>query len=250
MTADQLYWKETMSYMAIEEFSPFEFLPAPKPSPLDPKHKAVVLSCETIERRLVGGDFRELVVICVLDFFIARPLIHAMVQSDSFGWRLIYDPDNIEEEFTNMDVTPAQAFLSWEEVRTELFNFIDRNTIIIGHDLTDKLSTLRIGHQKVVDVATMTQRAVSRYDPIGTRYHCSLRVLSREFLSQAVYENEGFDGYCLANALIARELVLEYIRDPENLAAWGEGTSTIINREAEVLCNTLASFDPITGAER
>lgn len=72
------------------------------------------------------------------------------------------------------------------QVRSELFLYVNRSSILIGHGLSNDLKALRIVHSKLIDTAILMADADGKM--------CSLRSLAWEFLGESIQEHDG--GHC------------------------------------------------------
>jgi hypothetical protein len=103
----------------------------------------------------------------------------------------------------------------WAAARSALFKFIDKDTIIVGHNLRSDLDALRIIHGRAVDVAKVVEKAAR--GPLS-KAQVSLDSWCRDFANVAELKIDPVFGRdCVMNALAVREIALCAIKTPEKL---------------------------------
>jgi hypothetical protein len=186
------------------------------------KRKAVALDCEWGK----AGDRRsELLSICVVDFLTGRTLIDSLVApSQSISeWRS-HIHGIIAEAME--DTTGGRNYLrGWEEARTKLFNYVDDETILVGHSIRDDLRLLRIFHKTIVDSQVLAADAVFKNVKKRPGYKWPIDKICEGFLGISIHRSAtlGDQAYSnLENVLASREIVLHCIRRPGDLEEWGK----------------------------
>ncbi|KAH7921815.1 ribonuclease H-like protein [Leucogyrophana mollusca] len=100
----------------------------------------------------------------------------------------------------------SEASLSLSSIRKLLDNFIDSDTVIIGHALDNDLKTLRMIHHRCVDTAILFPHRA------GPPYRQSLRNLAKEHLGLAIQTGGGTVGHSSVEDSIATlDLVRWYV---------------------------------------
>jgi len=186
----------------------------PASSAQRPKRRAVTLDCEMAG---VVGGMGEVILLCAADFITGETLVNALVRPTNrvIDWRTRVSGVTAAE----MAAATARgnALAGWKGARAELWEYIDTDTILIGHSLQNDLDVLRIIHNRVVDSAILARNAVG---PGGRQW--GLKALCGELLGIDI-QNNGKRGHdCLEDALAAREVVLWCIRNPSWLADWAK----------------------------
>lgn len=124
----------------------------------------------------------------------------------------------------NKAVSQRTALLGWKQARAQLWQLIDRDTILIGHALQNDLDVLRMVHTRVVDSAILARNAVGMYS-----LQWGLQGLCRELLKVEIRENEGGVHDGLEDVMATREVVLWCVGHEGEFRVWAEG-----RREEEV----------------
>ncbi|KAI5814596.1 ribonuclease H-like domain-containing protein, partial [Pyronema omphalodes] len=150
---------------------------------------AVVLDCE-----MGGSHFNrsELIWVSVVDFYTGETLMHDFVKPSTpiLDWRTQYS--GVSKNLASSLEAQNIFFEGWQQAREQLLNYIDSNTIIIGHALNNDLDQLRLIHHRVIDTALTIPRI------IGKKH--SVQCLSLELLDKVVQDSaHGHD--CLEDTL-------------------------------------------------
>lgn len=198
-----------------------DFALTPAGSSQIPKRRAVTLDCEMAG---VVGGMSEVICLCVADYLTGETLINSLVSPtrNVVDWRTQFSG------VTRSAMAIAQArhktLKGWQQARSELWKYIDEDTILVGQALQHDLEVLRMIHTNVVDSAILTKNALcSEFNR-----HWGLKVLCIELLGIEI-QNKGREGHdCLEDALAAREVVLWCCRHPQELERWG-----MVKREEE-----------------
>lgn len=112
--------------------------------------------------------------------------------------------------------------MSWQVARQKLGEFMDSNTILVGHKLERDLNVLGLIHGKVVDPVIITAEARCGSATKGRLPRkWGLKPLCRQLLQRWLRESEA--GYStLEHARTARDLVKLCLENPDALNAWAE----------------------------
>ncbi|KAI0147033.1 hypothetical protein GGR57DRAFT_506248 [Xylariaceae sp. FL1272] len=182
---------------------------------------AIVLDCEMVGVG-VGGQQSELIRLCAVDFVVGEILIDALsilLRVSSTGGR----GSAAAGTRVSGTVSPAgsrEVLNGWPAARARLFEFIDAETVLVGHGLHFDLEALHMRHAHVVDSAVVTAEAVFGSEPGATLHRrWGLKALSQELLHLGIQKAAGGHD-CVEDTLATRELVLLYLRQPQRLVEW------------------------------
>lgn len=95
-------------------------------------------------------------------------------------WRTPWSGINVQA--INAAVISNAALKGAPAAKERLFDFIDRQAIIVGHALYNDFGALGIHHQHVVDSAKIARKAVR----LGARKQWGLKALCKELLQISV----------------------------------------------------------------
>jgi DNA polymerase III epsilon subunit-like protein len=190
---------------------------APIHNPKTPRQRAIVLDCEMVG---VGreGSTSELARISAIDFFTGILLVDTLVEPllDVTDWRTKWS--GVTAKAMNEAVASGDAVKGSTAARTELFKFMDSQTILVGHSLQFDLAALGIHHDATVDSSILAKSAVGK----GVKQGWALKTLCKEFLKITVQDN-GRNGHdAVEDALAAREVVLWCLQHKAELKSWGK----------------------------
>ncbi|KAF8247002.1 hypothetical protein K440DRAFT_601563 [Wilcoxina mikolae CBS 423.85] len=173
-----------------------------------PKRKAVVLDCE-----MCGAEFNrsELILLSVVDFFTAEVLINSLVRPlvPVIQWRTQYS--GVSEKMMREAVASGNYIDGWHNARTLLFQYIDTDTILMGHSLNNDLDQLRLIHQKVIDSSLLIPKLKSSKHGV--------QGLSAELLQKQVQRGGRWGHDCLEDTFATRELIIWCLRNPAEFVA-------------------------------
>ncbi|KAG6872128.1 hypothetical protein C0993_002418 [Termitomyces sp. T159_Od127] len=105
-------------------------------------------------------------------------------------------------------ITPenyATAVLPLASIRKSLDEFIDADTILIGHALDNDLKTLRIIHHRCIDTVVLFPHRM------GAPYRRSLKDLVREHLGSTIQNDTVVGHSSLEDAVATLDLVRHFI---------------------------------------
>lgn len=197
-------------------------LPCPDKDPFTPKRAAIVLDCEMAGA--VDGH-NELIQVTMVDLLSGDILQSCLVDPSTTiqDWR---------EEITGINnltmrnaVAKNQALHGWAAARAELWCFADKDTIIAGHSVYHDLKALHTSHSRVIDTAIITaEAALGKNSKLGKRW--GLEALCQELLGIQIraFAQPGHKSVhdALEDSLATRELVLMFIRKPDQLKRWAK----------------------------
>jgi hypothetical protein len=175
----------------------------------------VAISCAKV---VLADGLQEVVKIAAVDVVTCQILMNHLVCTDPkaavadwrseatgiFSWRDM-------EEARKMGF---KVFKGWSAARSALFRFIDKDTIILGHNLRSDLDSLRIVHGRAVDIAKVMEKAAK--GPLSKAQLC-LDSLSRDYPKAMLKNDPEFGRDCLIDACAIRELGLWTIKNRDKL---------------------------------
>ncbi|KAL6814575.1 hypothetical protein J3E69DRAFT_359290 [Trichoderma sp. SZMC 28015] len=199
-----------------------DFVAAPKGLPSTKRRQAVAISCEWGEAKTRRS---ELLAICAIDILTGETLIDSLVAPSQpmQDWRVKLH--GITKENIDTAVKKKQCLHGWKKAREKLFQYIDRQTILVGHTTSADLKLLRLFHKTIVDSQVLTTSAVfDQQSENKQRIKCSLSTICREFLGKPIHYiyNNCSTGSVFGNALISREIVLQSILQPKKFEGWAK----------------------------
>ncbi|KAI1111521.1 ribonuclease H-like domain-containing protein [Nemania sp. NC0429] len=166
------------------------------------------------------GREQGLIHIAVVDFFSGKIVLRSIVDPGDgvTDWRKAFTGLN-KVMLRTQKRKPRKVLRGWEEAREHIFEVATRDTIFMGHALANDLRILRIATDRVIDSMTMMSLAVFG-DAKKFPRNWSLKTACKELLDVEVQKTRG-PHVALEDALATRELVLQFVRNPEKLAEWG-----------------------------
>jgi hypothetical protein len=178
------------------------FLRTPPRSPTSPKHAAVVIDCEMGINWLHSMD---LIQLCVAEFFSGVILYTSIIKPLQSLLHLNTPYSGVSQEQFDMAVKNNDVLKSWEEARSALFQFVDAETVLIGHDLRNDLWHLRTIHGRIVDTSVICKT------PNGGKR--GLESLAWEVGGLRIRDKEkGFEEHSVAeDTLAARQVLLRVL---------------------------------------
>lgn len=188
-----------------------DFVWAPKIYPSIQKRKAVALHCV---RKQPKHCPVELLAVAAVDFLSGQVLINSRL-IPNIGWN---------------GSSRSESLHGWREARANLFDFIDQDTVIIGHKVQDDLEILRLLHKQIVDSQILATSAICMPSTKKQHYKPYLENVCMDFIGIKLRQGATCP---LENALASREIVLHCIRWPKDLDAWAKETSSGFWRERE-----------------
>ncbi|KAI0475663.1 ribonuclease H-like domain-containing protein [Xylariaceae sp. FL0804] len=134
------------------------FQPTPPPHPARGlRRAAVVIDCEMVQ--LADGR-KDLVKLCAVDFVTGEILIDALVQPTGRIANFLTRYTGVTSIMLNEARRRGRALAGWPAARARLFEFVDSDTVLVGHALDNDLKALYVSHARVADTALMTADAV------------------------------------------------------------------------------------------
>ncbi|CAG8896983.1 unnamed protein product [Penicillium egyptiacum] len=196
------------------------FRQVPRSSDGLPKRRAIVLDCEMVQ---VEGGRRELAFLSAIDFLTGEILIDNYVQPNSkvVNWDSRYS--GVTPAAMNKAVKKGTALFGWEGARSKLWEFMDSETVLVGHSLNNDLDVLGIIHWNILDSSIITSEAVfyTVHAREALNRTWSLKTLTNELVNYDI--QVGKQGHsALEDAHATRDIVIWCLRYPEHLKVWAD----------------------------
>ncbi|OJJ04442.1 hypothetical protein ASPVEDRAFT_172673 [Aspergillus versicolor CBS 583.65] len=190
---------------------------APTPAYNREARKAVVIDCEMVG--VLGASGREcsvLVRVSAVDFLSGELILDTYVspQGKVISWRTKFS--GVNRSVLEKKNQEGKVVKGWQAARDLLWQFIDAQTVLIGHSLNNDLAVLGMVHTRVVDSAIITRVAVGE-----DCKRWKLQKLVQQFLDLSIQAgDEGHD--CVEDTYAAREVILWCLRNASGLQAWAD----------------------------
>ncbi|KAI0123538.1 ribonuclease H-like domain-containing protein [Xylariales sp. AK1849] len=199
----------------------WDLLTSPPPSSRKTR-RVVALDCEMVgvsnRRPEDKSDRSELGQLCVVDVLTGEILIDKLVRPAErvVNWRTRYS--GISYPAILAAKKNGRLLHGWRAARAELLGYVDSDTILIGHDITNDLHILRLMHGRFIDTTMQTAEAV--YGDVERFPRTwGLKDLANTLLKiQIQVGKRGHD--CAEDTLATRELALWCLCYPDELEAW------------------------------
>lgn len=163
------------------------------------------------------GIQNELIQLCAVDFLSGDVIINKLARPSGKVRRWHSNIHGITSAHVEAAISQGQALSGWKEAREELWKFIDKDTILVGHALYNDLGVLRIVHNRVVDSAILASGAVGQQNP-----QWGLETLCKELAGLKIRKNDRKTHDCLEDVMATREVVLWCLQHKQELEAWGK----------------------------
>ena len=165
----------------------------------------------------VAGGAGEVILLCVTDYVTGALLINQFVCPSEKITQMRSSIHGISKSTLDNAILQRQTLSGWEGARSELWKYIDDNTILVGHALGHDLDGLRIIHPRIVDSGILSRNAVGIH-----RIQWGLQVLCSELLDIEIRQNKEGIHDCLEDVLATRELVLFCTRKFDVFQSWAK----------------------------
>lgn len=171
----------------------------------------------------VHKGLQALVSLSAIDFLTGEVLINTLVEPSEkvVDWRTQFT--GVTQSDMTRAVAAGHALKGWQTARQKLWNFIDSETVLVGHSLSFDLAVLGVRHTNIVDSAILTSEIVFHMGPSSKPLSRSwgLKRLAKDFLSSEIQTGTcGHDA--LEDAFASRDVVIWCIRNPAYLNIWAE----------------------------
>jgi hypothetical protein len=190
-----------------------EFQPSPPRNRANPGLGVVAMACSKV---VLANGLEEIVKISAVDVITCRILMNHLVCTDSSvkvkDWRSnetgLYSWDDME----HARKLNYKVFKGWSAVRSALWKFVDKETIILGHNLRSDLDALRMVHGRAVDITKVAEKAAK--GPLS-KVQLSLDSMCRDFPAVMLKSDPKYGRDVLMNAFAVREFGLWTIKNTE-----------------------------------
>ncbi|KAF1929169.1 uncharacterized protein M421DRAFT_61217 [Didymella exigua CBS 183.55] len=193
-----------------------EFESAPTRNPAKPALDIIAMYCSKI---VLANVCQEVVKIAAVDVLTCRVLMSHLVCNNPHARVVNWHPATTGlSSFQDMEDARQAGYRvlkGWTAARSALFKFVDKETIIVGHNLRAELDALRIIHGRAIDIAKVVESAAK--GPLS-KAQVSLDSWCRDVANVARLETDPVFGRdCLVNAFAVREIGLWTIKNKEKL---------------------------------
>ncbi|KAK7923626.1 hypothetical protein PG985_007697 [Apiospora marii] len=238
----------------------YDYVASPSPDPSRRnKRAAIVIDCEMVgvrpEKNLGGSnqlpsqqttatnanprpkpsklpwERSELAQLCAVDAITGETLINELVIPAGVvvNWRARYSGVNaakIREAKAKGTILPH-----WRDARALLLEYMDSETVLVGHSVENDLQMLRLAHGRVVDTSMQTAAGFFGVGRVPYPRIWGLKYLTQRLTGKSIQTGGGrmmrpgraaVVGHdCLEDTLATRELALWCILHPDGLEVWG-----------------------------
>ncbi|KUL91639.1 hypothetical protein ZTR_01043 [Talaromyces verruculosus] len=188
------------------------------PALIQPKRKVVAIDCEMVG---LWKNTDCVALLCAVDVLTGETLLNTYVNpvSKVLAWRSTVS--GVTRQSMSEAIEQGRALRGWAAARDALWEYIDAETIIVGHALQNDLNVLGIFHPRIVDTAILASQVVfpeTRDKKFPESY--GLKRLLLSWLNMTIQTGKkGHD--CLEDTLATRELAIWCARNPHVLKSWG-----------------------------
>lgn len=191
-----------------------EFEDTPVRNPAKPALEIIAMSCSKV---VLANGRHEVVKIAAVDVLTCRVLMSHLVctdpTADVANWHSATTGLSSFQDMEDARQAGYRVLKGWAATRSVLFKFVDKETIIVGHNLRSELDALRIIHGRAVDIAKVVERAAQ--GPLS-KAQVSLDSWCRNVANVATLKTDPVFGRdCIMNAFAAREIGLWTIKNKE-----------------------------------
>jgi hypothetical protein len=191
-----------------------DFQSSPPPDDEKPGLSVIALACSKV---VLADGLQDVVKIAAVDLVTCQILMNHLVCTDPTAevqdWRSNETGLSSWGDMEHARKLGYKVFKGWSCVRSALYKYIDKKTIIVGHNLRADLDTLRMVHGRAVDIAKVAEKAAK--GPLS-KVQLSLDSLCREFPGKTLRSDTQYGRDMLMNAFAAREVGLWVIKNKED----------------------------------
>jgi DNA-directed RNA polymerase subunit RPC12/RpoP len=211
-----------------QQYPASEFEPSPARDPAKPGLDVVAFACTSVE---LANGLQEVVKVAAVDLVTCRILMNHLVCSDATApvkdWRSLESGLFSWNDMEQARKLGYKVFKGWFAARSALWKFIDKDTIIIGHNLRADLDALRMVHGRAVDIAKVAEKAAK--GPLS-KAQLGLDSLCRDFLAHNLKNDPEYGRDVLMNAFASREIGLRIVKYKDEFERKMEQKSTDYQR--------------------
>lgn len=195
-----------------------------------------MLDCEMVEVLRAGGHnykCSEVVRVSAVNFLRGEVIIDTYVSPPGhvISWHTKFS--GVNSSVLTEKKRAGKLIKGWRAARNLLWQFIDAQTVLIGHSLNHDLAALGMVHTHIVDSAIITRVAVGE----DCQQHWALKTLCQQFLDWDIQaRNDGHN--CVEDTYAAREVILWSLQNASKLQAWAADEQRVIakkHKKKEVL---------------
>ncbi|PWY68995.1 hypothetical protein BO94DRAFT_503121 [Aspergillus sclerotioniger CBS 115572] len=194
--------------------------------------KAVVIDCKMVQ---VTRGRQEIGFINAVDFFTGEVLMSQYVkpQYRVTGWDT--KVSGITPASMAAAIESGEALRGWLGARWALWEFVDSDTVLIGHALQNDLHTLGIIHSRVVDSSILTAEAIFNNirptEPLPRVW--GLKALAGDMLARKI--QGGRKGRSVVeDAIATRDVVIWCLKKPDLLSTWADNARSYHQMQEEL----------------
>ncbi|OAL49812.1 hypothetical protein IQ07DRAFT_38303 [Pyrenochaeta sp. DS3sAY3a] len=194
------------------EYPSSDFEESPKRDPAKPGVPVVALWCSKV---VLATGHEDLVKISAVDLAKGRVLINHFVCTDPTA--NVNDWCSKTTRLANWsDMERARQhdfkiFSGWAAARTALWQFVDKDTLIVGHNLRSDFDALRMTHGRALDIVLIAEQVAE--GPLS-KAQLTLHRMVRTFCNVDIdYYRKIGQQDCPTNAFAVRELALFVVKN-------------------------------------
>lgn len=169
------------------------------------------IACTTV---VLADGLKEVVKIAAIDVLTCRILMNHLVCTDATArvkdWRSNETGLYSWNEMEHGRKQGYKIFKGWSAARSALWKFIDKDTIVVGHNLRSELDALRMIHGRAVDIAKVAEKAAN--GPVS-KVALGLDSMCCDFTSVVLKSDPKYGRDVLLNAFAAREMGLWVVKN-------------------------------------
>jgi hypothetical protein len=214
LQSEYLPASKTFSSEYTVQYPVSEFESAPARTPAKLRFDIISLACSKI---ILEDGRHEVIKMAVVDVLTGRVLMSYLVCTNPHAkvsnWHSSVTGFASFRDIEDARQAGYKVLKGWAAARAALFSFIDKDTIIVGHNLRAELDALRIIHGRAVDMVKVVEKAAG--GPLS-KAQVSLDSWCRDIADVASLATDPVFGRdCLMNAFAARELGLWVLKNRE-----------------------------------
>jgi hypothetical protein len=201
LPAPKILQSEYTADYAIDEFQS-----SPDRNPAKPALDVVAISCSKI---VLADGRHEVVKLAAVDVLTCQILLSHLVctdpQASVKNWNRAITGLSSFHHIEDARKAGFKVLRGWSAARTALSKFIDKETIILGHNLRADLDALRLIHGRAIDVVKVIEKAAA--GPLS-KAQITLDSWCRDFAKVSLKADPNFGRDCLTDAFATREIAL------------------------------------------
>ncbi|KAF2636404.1 hypothetical protein P280DRAFT_510380 [Massarina eburnea CBS 473.64] len=167
---------------------------------------------------ILADGCQDIVKIAAIDILSCRVVMDYLVCTDPTAsvkdWRTKMTGLT---SFRDMEAARQDGYRvlkGWKAARAALWKFIDRETIIVGHNLRNDMDALRMIHGRAIDVTKSIEKAA---DGPLSKAQLSLESISRDFPAVRIAPHPNYGQDVLQSAFAVREIALWMLKNETGL---------------------------------